>query len=611
MLRNVPVLLITAAVFASGCSTLTKDSVLKDSVLSDENPAPASMAPPDQDATKASSPDPLNQASEADYHFTLGESYSFNGQTEKAIEEFKLTLVYDPSSVSVRLRLAAEFVRAGMVSEAVEQAELVVQANPDSDDARMFLGGLYTGMKMYEPAMAQFKAVVKHSPDNAEAATYMGAILAEQKDYAAALQHFEGLLTNKEFPDKEKAYFYIGKIQAERGPAHFAEAEQAYHKALIAKPDDAEVVMALGSLYKTEGHEDKMVKTWRNYVDKNGPEKNITRALGHYYMEHEQYDNAIEQLEALEGYDKDNLNVKIQIALILIQQKKLAKAATELEEIVEQAPELDKVRFYLAAVDEELGKKSEATEQYLKVPPPSSYYADATIHAAHLMKEAGKPDEASEVVKSALVQRDDVPQLYAYYGALLDDQKKYQEALTMLQGAVEKFPDQTQLRFYLGSMYDRLGDTNQSISQMKKVLDLDRDNVQAMNFLAYTYAESGRELETAESLSRRALELQPQDGYILDTVGWVLFKRGKMEESIRYLERAFHAKADEAVIAEHLGDAYLRFELWQKALRMYRKAADLETDTDKAARLRAKVANAESQRQRPLVRMPASSPASH
>src|SRR5262249_36754960 len=146
--------------------------------------------------------------------------------------------------------------------------------------------------------------------------------------------------------------------------------------------------------YKTEGHEDKMVKFWNSYVSKNGPDKGIARALSRYYMEREEYDEAIEQLETLEGYEKDNLNVKIQIALILIEQKKLAKAANQLEEIIEQAPELDKVRFYLAAVYEELGRKQEAIENYLKLPGPSSYYVDGIIHAAHLTKDGGDADKA-------------------------------------------------------------------------------------------------------------------------------------------------------------------------------------------------------------------------
>ena len=133
-------------------SSLTKDGEFKDTVLSNANPAPASITPPELWRCEKSdnSPDAVNMRSQADYHFTLGESLSFDGQFEKAIEEFKLTLIYDPSAVSVRLRLAAEYVRAGEVAEAVEQAELVVQSNPDNDESRMFLGGLYTGMKMYD-----------------------------------------------------------------------------------------------------------------------------------------------------------------------------------------------------------------------------------------------------------------------------------------------------------------------------------------------------------------------------------------------------------------------------------------------------------------------------
>lgn len=177
----------------------------------------------------------------------------------------------------------------------------------------------------------------------------------------------------------------------------------------------------------------------------------------------------------------------------------------------------------------------------------------------------------------------------------------------MLLGAVEKFPTNAQLRFYLGSMYDRIGKLTETIAEMKKVLEIDHDNVQALNYLAYTYAEQDRDLEVAEVLARHALDIQPHDGYILDTIGWVLFKKGDMPESIRFLERAYQEKSDEAVIAEHLGDAYLRFELWQKALHMYRKAAELETDIDKSRRIHEKLVSAQSQKQNPL-RSPASTP---
>ena len=74
-------------------------------------------------------------------------------------------------------------------------------------------------------------------------------------------------------------------------------------------------------------------------------------------------------------------------------------------------------------------------------------------------------------------------------------------------------------------------------------------------------------------MAERALELQPNDGYILDTIGWIHFKKGEVEEAIKFLEAAHKAKSDEAIIAEHLGDAYLRHQMWQKAQKMYQSAA--------------------------------------
>ncbi|NJL23824.1 MAG: tetratricopeptide repeat protein [Calothrix sp. SM1_5_4] len=116
-----------------------------------------------------------------------------------------------------------------------------------------------------------------------------------------------------------------------------------------------------------------------------------------------------------------------------------------------------------------------------------------------------------------------------------------------------------------------MGNTKGTIAEMNKVLELDKDHVQALNYLAYTYAEMGSNLEEAFEFANRALKLQPQDGYILDTLGWIHFKRGEIESAIKYLEAAFKIRPDEAIIAEHLGDAYLRHQMWQKAQTMYQR----------------------------------------
>ena len=155
------------------------------------------------------------------------------------------------------------------------------------------------------------------------------------------------------------------------------------------------------------------------------------------------------------------------------------------------------------------------------------------------------------------------------------------------------FHQNTQLRFYLGTLYDRLGERGKSIFQMKKVIEIDSNHVQGLNYLAYTYAEASENLDEAEQLALRALDLQPNDGYILDTVGWVYFRRGETEEAIRYLEAAISQKPNEAVVAEHLGDAYYVYELVGKAKEMYQRAVKLETDAVKISKIKAKLVTLE------------------
>lgn len=602
--------LVIGMLLTTGCSTLgQKGGAYQDSMLANPNPAPARFTPP-LSATMApsgssSATDPTYLSSQADYHFTMGETFSFEGQPARAIEEYKATLVYDPKSVHVRMNLAREYVRMGMITEAVEQGEVAVQAQPDNIETRMLLGGLYSGLKMFTPARQQFQAILDKNPGHTEAAVFLGALLAEERKYDESIHYFEGLTKNPSFKETERAHYYIGRVRAEQGGPYVKDAKKAFGKALEIRPDFPEAALALAGLLRAEGAGKDMEVLLRTYQEKFGPEREMARLLSQYYMEQENYERALPQLETLDSFERDNLNIKRQIALILIEQKRYELAAQRLEDLLMQAPDSDQVRYYLGAVYEELKKPELAIEHYRHIPSGSTYFPEGVVHMAHLQKAGGRVDKAVETVEKALKEQNDLPQLYAYYATLLDEQKQFRKAVGMLNSAVERFPANTQLRFFLGTMQDRVGNTKETISQMNKVLEQDKNHVQALNYLAYTYAELGRNLDDAEKLAARAAELQPNDGYILDTLGWISFKRGRIEDAIRYLEAAYKMRSDEAIIAEHLGDAYLRHQMWQKAQRMYQKASQLESDTGRYEKIQEKLANVRSQAQLP-TRMPAS-----
>jgi Flp pilus assembly protein TadD len=115
------------------------------------------------------------------------------------------------------------------------------------------------------------------------------------------------------------------------------------------------------------------------------------------------------------------------------------------------------------------------------------------------------------------------------------------------------------------------------------VLERDPDHAAAMNFIGYLLAERGKDLDEAERLVRRALELRPDTGSFLDSLGWILFQRGDYPRAVEVLEKAVALEPEEPVILEHLGDAYHRLSRPEEAVRAWRGALEVLAHSPEAA----------------------------
>lgn len=557
----------------------------------DGNRAPASMSPPFDLGPEKIALDPTYMRTKADYHFTMGESYSFDGDPAKAIEEFKLTSVYDPHSAVVRVKLAVEYVKKGLLSEGMSQAEEAIKIDPNYVEARLLLGGVYTAIKLYDKAEEQYRYVLKNNKESREAYLYLGALLSEQKKYKEAIEVFTTLAKDTEYESQHLAYFYMGRVYSEKGDAK--QAETSFTKALQIKPSYAEAVLALGALNEKKKRA-QTVTLYESFQDKHGPNEKVAEQLSRLYLEDEKYEKAYQQLEIVVGGDPENLNAKVKMALILIETKDYPRAVSRLKDILAQAPDSDKIRFFLGAVYEEVKDYKAAIEQFSILAPNSSYYAEAVIHSSYLYKLQSDYKNAISTMERAIEIRPEAVQFYPLYASYLDDTKEYDKAVKMLQNAVAKFPTNDQLYFFLGSVQDKAGNRQGTLTSMKKTIELNPEHVQALNYLAYTYADMNENLEEAYNYAKKALSLKPDDAYIQDTVGWVYYKRGSYADAVKILEAAYKSKSDESIIAEHLGDAYYKFKLPTKAKEMYKRAVKLENNADSIRKIEAKITAIES-----------------
>jgi tetratricopeptide (TPR) repeat protein len=107
---------------------------------------------------------------------------------------------------------------------------------------------------------------------------------------------------------------------------------------------------------------------------------------------------------------------------------------------------------------------------------------------------------------------------------------------------------------------------------MRTVIRLDPKDANALNYLGYTYADLGKNLDEAERLVQEALKHKPEDGYIIDSLGWVYYKKGNYEKALEILEKAVSLVPDDPTILEHLGDAYIKLNDKKKALDIYKKS---------------------------------------
>jgi tetratricopeptide (TPR) repeat protein len=569
-----------------------------DSALDDRNRAPAALMPPATFSEQGAKIDPAYNQSQADFNYSMGEAASLEGSPQKAIEFFKTALIYDSTATSVKLRLASEQLRLGQLSEALALTQEVVREKPQDQQGLFLMAALYSSLKLYHKAIEYYQKVLVLNPENEDANLYLGALYAETKQFDKAVLHFEKMLAATE--DQEHTiHYYLARVHLESEKAGSnKKVEFHLQRAIDKKPSFIEALMTLGAYYASLGQEEKGLKLYEDYQKKYGPSVKVAEVLAQTYLEIEDYDAAYEQLEILEAQGEDQLNTKLKMALILVEKKMYEPSSAKLKEILREVPDSDRARFYLAAIYEQTKQVDQAVAEYGRIPADSSYFNDSVIHSAYLLKSEKRLSDAVELVEKSMKKKESEASFYSLYASLLNEQKKANQAVKIMEDAKSKFPQNTQVLFYLGTLYDAVGNKEQLVKTMQSVLEKDPQHVQALNYVAYTWADGNENLEQAESYARKAVELEPKDGYILDTLGWVLFKQGKYSEALKYLEAAHKVAPHVPIIAEHLGDVYVKQAMIEKAKNMYGKAMAIETEKDKLESIRVKLTSIEPVRDR-------------
>jgi tetratricopeptide (TPR) repeat protein len=271
---------------------------------------------------------------------------------------------------------------------------------------------------------------------------------------------------------------------------------------------------------------------------------------------------------------EDLAMVYLQLALYLVPQQPLALLS-------------------LADLYEQLKKPELAIKVYERVPQTSPLRRNADIQMAMNLDSLDKVDDASAHLEKLIAQRPNDLEAIIALGNLQRGHKMFAEcAETYGKGiATVDHPEKANwLIFYFrGICYERAKQWDKAEADLKKALELFPDQPHVLNYLGYSWIDQGVNLDEGMSMIRRAVDKRPDDGYIVDSLGWAYFRIGKYDEAVKQLERAVELKPEDPTINDHLGDAYWRVGRLLEARFQWAHARDLKPEPEDAKKIEEKL----------------------
>ena len=579
----------------------------------------------------------------------------------KAIHYYQEAIKLDPTAGLILEELTDLYIKTNRLADAVDQAEGLLKLDPANLDARRTLAQIYVHLatgdtpnaKMDEnylhKAIDQYRKVTEQAPKDAESWSYLGRLYRASSDSVAAEKAFNSALQAE--PDNEDALMGLAAVYADTGDSakaleklktltdkspnertlgvlaqqyesmkDFKSAAEALQRAVALDPDDEGLQKGLAEDLLEGGQFDDSLKIYKQLATDNPREPLYRLRVALLYRVKHDYPAAEKALAAAQLLDADSVGVREEHVFLLDAEGKTGEAIAAMKSLLDALPHRNynaddaRVRArlvrhlailyrdakqYPAAID--------AFRQYATIETDDDGQVEAAAQIVDTDLAAGDlaaaEREAQAGTKKFADNRGASCELQLALAEVYEQSKHWNEMMKALDRA-DQFAstgrEKEQAYFMRGAGLERQKQFDQSEAAFRKVLELNPKNAGALNYLGYMLADRNVRLEESYDLIKRAVDLEPDNGAYLDSLGWVYFRQGKLDDARGLLERALERMPDPTV-RDHLGDVYLKLgktkeaiAQWQDSLREFQKAAQQEADPEEMASVNRKLDEAQA-----------------
>lgn len=519
---------------------------------------------------------------EALAQYAAGLLLEADGRDAEALGAFARALSIDPAASSAARHISELSARLGEMQRSLEFADRTLTLDPADARAHWLRGTALFSLGRQEGALASLQAAV--AADSGEVEYFRTlARVAEQLDRIDLLAATWRRVVDLDESDGE-AWFQLAAAEARRG--RFGRADTALTEAADLNPARPGLLFLKGWIEESTGHPKEAIALYRRHLGVHAADQATRRRLVNLLIAAKQYAEAYPEARTVtqaRPEDPEALEIEADLALWT---KRQTEATRLLNRLRATAPDDPSATGRAIGVLGRHGRHAEgaAMARAWAAAHPADARGPLLAMRAHLL--AGAHPAAIASAREAVLMAPDSLGPRLALGRLLQSLKRFSSAESVWTETVARFPGHTAIELDAAYCREQLGDIEGSEEMARGVLARRPDDPTVLNFLGYLLADHDRKLDEAESLIRRALEHDPDNGAILDSMGWVYFRLGRLTEARGPLERAVSLTGGDPVVREHLGDVYKGLKLMDLARDQYRHALAADSAN---ARVRAKL----------------------
>lgn len=526
---------------------------------------------------------PMSQA-ESYFHFIAGTLASLDKDSKSALEHFQFAAHLDPSASTLLVNQASELLELGDIEKAKTLLDGLEKELSSDTEYQLLISRIASQELDVDRAVKALNRAIDifKREDNdlkvRESVLSKVALLADFKRYEDCVKTLKEYL--KQSPDDEVAYYFLGKIHSVF--QHREDAKKAFRKALDLRPNFSAATRSLGLQLELEGKLTEAMSVYQQAAENGLSDEDLYQKLVNMALILEDYETALKYLKQYLVLRPDDDSSLLRAGLIHFKLGNLPEAKEIFENLLKQGNTAeDRVRFYLGSVYEELKETAKAIEHYAAVAASSDYYTESRLQAAVLFQRSMKQDDAAiRILEEGIKQKSDSSELVLALANALDRQARFQEGADLLLKATSQFKQHEKILFMLGVFQDKLGLPEKAVLTMKSVLEVNPNNAHALNHIGYSYVDRNINLPEAEVLLKKAVQLAPDNGFIMDSLGWLYYRMGRFQKAAEFLEKANKVAPGQIIILEHLADTYKRMGRNKEALAVYRQIMGWSTNAN-------------------------------